>query len=100
MGVHMFDPARLATGFELTRPEVLIYEPQADGSMKLVAVEYVVMDADQDPSTDERPTFPGGVHFHGAAGGGEAPVFYPLHAWLWKTNPEGVFVDYNPRVSC
>ena len=28
------------------------------------------------------------------------PAFYALHVWAWKSNPHGVFVDWNPRVSC
>lgn len=99
MGVHYYSPARLATGFEPDRPEVLIYEPQDDGRMRLVGVEYVVFDADQDPATDERPVFPGGISFH-APHAGPGPVTYTLHAYLWKNNPEGIFVDYNPRNSC
>jgi hypothetical protein len=99
MGVHYVDMSRLATGFELTRPEVLIFEPQKDGRMRLVGVEYVVLDADQDPATDERPVFPGGVRFH-APHAGSAPVAYTLHAYVWKNNPAGMFVDYNPRNSC
>ena len=99
MGVHYVDMDRLATGFEPNRPEVLIYEPQADGRMRLVGVEYVVLDADQDPATDERPVFPGGVRFH-APHPGPGPVMYTLHAYVWKNNPAGLFVDYNPRNSC
>ena len=99
MGVHYVDMSRLATGFELTRPEVLIYEPQDNGRMRLVGVEYVALDADQDPTTDERPTFPGGVRFH-APHAGPGPVVYTLHAYLWKNNPAGIFTDYNPRNSC
>jgi hypothetical protein len=99
MGVHYVDMARLATGFEPTRPEVLIYEPQKNGRMRLVGVEYVVLDADQDPATDERPVFPGGVTFH-APHPGPGPVAYTLHAYIWKNNPAGMFVDYNPRNSC
>jgi hypothetical protein len=99
MGVHYVDMARLATGFELTRPEVLIYEPQQNGRMRLVGVEYVLLDADQDASTVEQHTFPGGVGFH-APHAGSAPVAYTLHAYVWKNNPAGLFVDYNPRNSC
>ena len=99
MGVHYVDMSRLANGFEATRPEVLIYEPQQDGRMRLVGVEYVVLDADQDPATDERPVFPGGIGFH-APHPGPGPVAYTLHAYVWKHNPAGMFVDYNPRNSC
>jgi hypothetical protein len=28
------------------------------------------------------------------------PAFYELHVWAWKTNPSGMFADWNPRVSC
>ena len=98
MGVHYLDPSRLADGFDLTRPEVLIYEPRRNGTMRLVGVEYVAMDADQDPSTVEHHEFTGGIGYHAPHGPG--PVAYTLHAWVWKSNPLGMFVDYNPRNSC
>ena len=28
------------------------------------------------------------------------PAFYALHVWAWKHNPHGMFVDWNPKVSC
>ena len=28
------------------------------------------------------------------------PAFYQLHVWAWRDNPNGAFVDWNPRVSC
>lgn len=28
------------------------------------------------------------------------PDFYELHAWVWKHNPNGMFHDWNPTVSC
>jgi hypothetical protein len=28
------------------------------------------------------------------------PPFYELHVWAWRSNPKGVFVDWNPAVSC
>jgi hypothetical protein len=28
------------------------------------------------------------------------PAFYELHVWAWKNNSKGMFVDYNPAVSC
>jgi hypothetical protein len=28
------------------------------------------------------------------------PSFYQIHVWLWKSNPAGIFSDWNERVSC
>ena len=25
---------------------------------------------------------------------------FALHAWVWRSNPEGLFAETNPRVSC
>lgn len=30
----------------------------------------------------------------------ELPAFYEVHAWIWKHNPDGVFANMSPRVSC
>jgi hypothetical protein len=30
----------------------------------------------------------------------ELPAFYALHAWVWQDNPDGVFANFNPDVSC
>lgn len=106
MGIHyvnidlVLDPA-----FDPTMPEVLVYEPNKHGDLRLVAVEYVVFEADW--QGDDPPTL-FGEHFHRMPGAGESepqnryglPAFFELHAWLWKHNPAGTFEDWNPRVSC
>ena len=28
------------------------------------------------------------------------PDFYALHAWIWKSNPSGIFAMWNPKVKC
>jgi hypothetical protein len=28
------------------------------------------------------------------------PWHYDLHVWLWEENPDGIFAQYNRRVSC
>jgi len=28
------------------------------------------------------------------------PVHYDLHAWLFVSNPDGVFAPFTPRVDC
>jgi hypothetical protein len=86
---------------DVQRPEVLLYEPQADGSMRLVAVEYLVFAAAWDAVNSEPPTF-AGVPFEYKAGV-DAHGFephYELHVWVWRQNPLGTFYAWNPKVSC
>jgi hypothetical protein len=28
------------------------------------------------------------------------PPFYTLHVWAWKSNENGMFVNWHPKVSC
>jgi hypothetical protein len=83
------------------RPEALVYEPQADGDMILVALEYVVFTSVWDPDDEGRepPTLMGQT-FQLKENVGDLPPFYALHIWLWNYNPSGVFADYNPTVAC
>jgi hypothetical protein len=77
-----------------TKPEALLYEPQATGKLRLVAVEYVVPESDL-PSTAPPPVMFGReLMFH--------PQFdaWAVHVWLWKDNPYGLFADVNPNVTC
>jgi hypothetical protein len=44
MGVHLVLPSRLSSGvLKAEQPEALIYEPMADGAMRLVGVEFIVL---------------------------------------------------------
>lgn len=77
---------------EITTPQALLYEPAANGSLKLVAVEYVVP---VDQWTGANPPQLFGQNFVANAFG-----LYALHVWLYKENPSGMFADWNPTVSC
>ena len=103
MGYHYVNPALIGDpSVDPLKPEVLLYAPKNNGGLKLVAVEYLVVDADQDLSTDEdRPNL-FGVPFNGPMAGHEPgmPIHYDLHAWVWKANPAGLFADLNPKVRC
>ncbi len=48
MGVHMLNPALLFDGgkIDADQPELLVYEPRNNGTMKLVALEYLVFASD------------------------------------------------------
>ncbi|WP_411104753.1 hypothetical protein [Streptomyces sp. cmx-4-9] len=83
-------------------PTALFYEDDAKGGKRLVSVQWMVYDRDQNPATDEdRPTLFGrkftGPHKGNYPG---QPLHYALHLWLWKTNPLGSFATYNPAVTC
>jgi hypothetical protein len=80
-------------------PEALVYEPRADGSLKLVALEWVRVG----PVTNPGPSVLGMPMLHVGSGnryGIEPDGFYERHYWLYKSNPAGDFADWNPRVSC
>lgn len=79
-------------GFDLERPELLVYSPAANGNLKLVAVEYAV----------PRKLFatpPEG--FTGAADvwfDDTGFKLWTLHAWVWRENPDGIFHATNSQV--
>jgi hypothetical protein len=120
MGVHYFRPDLLGVTATEPRvdgvgihtdflaPAVLLYEPQADGSLELVGVENLVfMDAWHAAGHDSPPSF------HGVAWDrmvddpatelDEAHMFaphYDRHVWVYRDNPAGTFTQFNPAVSC
>lgn len=103
MGLHYINPARVADpAIVATEPEVLLYEPTDDGGARLVGVEYLRFDPDQDLSTDDGRPSVLGVDFDGPMPGHEPgmPIHFDLHAWIWKHNPAGQFAVWNPTVRC
>ena len=104
MGIHYVNGSRIDSVLDPALPEVLVYEPQPDGSMQLGALEYVIFASDW---AGEGPPQLYGQDFEYMPGQDEAhpnryglPAFWELHAWVWKANPNGVFADWNPRVTC
>lgn len=98
MGSHLLNPELLeneeAGRVAVTEPEFLVYEPGADGQMRLVAVEYVVP-FDAVPADGDPPTL-FGHDFHA----NETFGVWALHVWAWRHNPAGLFADWNPKISC
>ena len=102
MGIHYVRGAIVPDGdVDARTPEALVYDPQPNGRLRLVAVEYVVFQADWDAKHDDPPTL-FGEDFEpiDATNRYGLPPFYELHVWLWKTNSSGLFNDWNPRVFC
>lgn len=93
MGYHYGNPELIDGTVSLLEPELLIYEPQPGGHMRLVGMEYIVpIDAWKGASP---PTLLG-QEFHPHS---FLPI-YKLHIWLWRNNPRGIFADWNPKVTC
>ena len=106
MGIHYAKGSLVMDGnVDPSTPEALVYEPDLNGRLQLVAVEYVVFQAAWHDAHPGEPNGPElfGKRFEpvGADNRYGLPPFYELHAWLWKHNPNGTFgQDWNPRVSC
>jgi hypothetical protein len=96
MGIHYVNGAYLTkdgNALDISKPEAVMYEPQADGRLVLVGVEYI---------TFAGPAELGGhlLSFHGAPNSYGLDPFYEIHVWAHRANPAGPFVDMNEDVSC
>ena len=120
MGIHYARPDLLkinaleprvdgmGTHTDFSQPGVLIYEPQMDGSMELVAVENLVFkDAWHAENGPRRPSFRGRLWDAMADDPDtdldEAHGFVPhydFHIWVHRSNPNGLYAQFNPDVTC
>lgn len=121
MGIHFFRPDLLGitappsprvdgngTHVDFLKPGILIYEPQADGSLELVAVENLVFQESWHAAGNVKPPKFQGVEYDTmqddpATQIDEAHMFephYDRHVWIYRDNPNGVFAQFNPNVSC
>ena len=121
MGIHFVRPDLLGitappnprvdgTGIhtDWTRPAILIYEPQGDGSLSLVAVENLVFQAAWRAAGNEAPPRLHGRQWDSMADDpatemDEAHGFAPhfdQHVWLYRDNPRGTYEQFNPNVTC
>ena len=103
MGIHYVNGGLVGDGeVALLTPEAVIYEPQEDGDMELVAVEYVVLrSAWRENHPTGRPRLMG-HRFELVKAGNRygLPAFFELHVWAWRTNESGLFEDWNPDITC
>ncbi len=102
MGMHFLNVSRVSTNLDPTQPQILIYEPQPDGSLKLIGADFLVFASDWDKAHPGNPPQLMGQLFHYFESPNRfgLPAFYTLHVWAWKQNPNGAFVNWHPNVSC
>jgi hypothetical protein len=112
MGDQQLDPLR---------PEVLLYVPRPNGSVRLVGVEYFQsvlvrnrVTSAVAPWFDEKQWNPAeyevvtptpvlfGHEFDGPMPGHipQMPWHWDLHVWIWANNPIGMFAEGNPALTC
>jgi hypothetical protein len=103
MGLHYVNGALVGSGvIDATRPQIVIYEPTADGGLKLIGADYLVLADMWNAQHPEGPPQLMGQLFHLFESPNRfgLPAFYTLHVWAWKDNPNGAFVNWHPTVSC
>jgi hypothetical protein len=96
MGHHYVNLETWGAGLDVTRPQALLFEPQRNGRMRLVGVEYIVPRSVLGPEGPAPELFGQRFHWNEFAVGG----IWALHVWLWRHNPAGLFADWNPNVTC
>lgn len=120
MGVHYFRPDLLqitsteprvngmGVHTDFLQPAILLYEPQEDGTMELVAVENLVFSKSWYEAGHDAPPSLHGIPFDHMVDDpdtelDEAHMFeehFDRHVWVFRENPSGVFEPFNPNVTC
>jgi hypothetical protein len=120
MGMHYLNPAALkltgdkprvdgmSTHTDFMKPAILLYEPQEDGSMELVGIENLVFEKAWKAAGHDGPPMLNGREWDHMADnadteGDEAHGFMPhydQHVWLYRENPSGDLMPFNPNVTC
>jgi hypothetical protein len=94
MGFHYGNTALIDGTASVEKPQLLLYEPEKNGNLRLVAVEYIIPYAFH--PRDAAPPVLFGQQFQQV----DAFQLWGLHAWIWKENPSGIFAPWNPTVDC
>ena len=120
MGIHYLNMAALkitgseprvdgeGTHTDFMKPAILLYEPQADGSLELVGVENLVFQKSWHAAGHSGPPSFAGRTWDAMAddpgtSADEAHGFQPhydQHVWVFRDNPTGVLQPFNPNVTC
>jgi hypothetical protein len=105
MGIHIVNSSRMSTGkIDPAAPAALIYEPQANGDLVLVGVEFIHDAAawtKLNPNGPPTPSVDGNLmNFVDEPNRYGLHPFYEMHVWAFEENPKGAFADWNTHVTC
>jgi len=95
MGHHYLNPVLSDTTFEMEKPEIILYLPDENGDMQMVAVEYSIIPEDPNDPGNPPEGFTGDNdvwHFNEMLGQ------WQLHVWTVLENPDGIFAPHNPVI--
>lgn len=93
MGYHWVNSSLVDPVFDPLKPEAILYATGPGGNLRLIAVEYIIVNMGQ-----PRPKF-GDRLFD--LGGTPLPIpHWSLHVWVHEENPSGIFAPFNPNISC
>ena len=94
MGYHLIDRSLFDDKLEIERPEMLIYAPSGEGKVELVGVEYIVPYRAVASTAKPPRLFDQDLKRY------DQLNYWALHVWAWRSNPSGLFADWNPTVRC
>ena len=102
MGLHYINGDLVGAGnLDVSKPQIVIYEPTTSGKLKLIGADYLLFQAAWDANHSAPPQLMGqAFHLFTSPNQFGLPAFYTLHVWAWKENPNGAFVNWHPNVSC
>lgn len=94
MGFHYGNTDLINGTASVDKPQLLLYEPEKNGNLRLVAVEYII------PYTFVPRSATPPRLFNQDFQQVDAFQLWGLHAWVWKENSSGIFAPWNPQVNC
>jgi hypothetical protein len=102
MGLHYVNMDLVGDGvLDPNRPEIVIYEPTANGGRRLIGADFLVLVDAWHANNAAPPELMGQLmHLFESPNRFGLPAFYTLHVWAWKPNPTGAFVNWHADVSC
>lgn len=75
-------------------PQILLFEPLENGGFELVGVEYIIPFEILSSDSEAPELFDEKFHQN------HELEIWALHVWTERENPNGMFYDWNPNVSC
>ena len=102
MGLHYVNLDLVGDGeLDPARPEIVIYEPVANGKPRLTGADFLVFAEQWHAKNEATPQIMGQLmHLIESPNRYGLPSFYTLHVWAWKESATGPFVNWHPNVSC